>query len=452
MSAINNLADFLTGVSFVGLPSETVESAKMHLLDTLGAMLAGVRTPEGAAIGRFLARFKARPGIPVIGYNIQTPLLPAIIAQCSATRSTEIDDIHLESCTTPGSVVIPTALSMASGGYISSSEELLVAITVGYEFLIRVGLAVGGERVLYRGVWPTYLAATAGSVAVAARALGLVNQQATSAISMALAMSAGTSIHSKDTVTSRWLTIGVAAQNGVIAALSAQEGFTADDLPLDRLSGRICGLQLSKEALTDNLKQRYLIDQTGMKPYPVARQALPAIEGFRDIIGTDHVNPESIQEIIVWVPGNFMSIIDKPQMPDNRLQTISSVQYQIALAAFDPDGLFDIRREQVNCDTRVRNLMNKVQVKPSRELERSYPSVWGARVEVKTEERGHSRKVLYPKGDPRSMMNWDEVIAKFKWLAGPALGDRSAAEVIDFISTMENQESLSSLLESLTLS
>ena len=450
MSAINNLADFVTGISFTDLPSETVESAKMHLLDTLGAMLAGVRTPEGAAIGRFLAKFQAQPGIPVIGYNIQTPLLPAIIAQCSATRSTEVDDIHLESCTTPGSVVVTTALSMASGGYIFSPKELLVAITVGYEFLIRVGLAVGGAGVLYHGVWPTYLAATAGSAAVAVRALGLIGQQATSAISTALAMSAGTPIHSRNTVTSRWLTIGVAAQNGVIAALSAQEGFTADDLPLDRPSGRICGLQLSQEALTDDLKQRYLIDQTGMKPYPVARQALPAIEGFRDIINTDHVHPESIQEIFVWVPTNFMSIIDQPQLPGNRLQTISSVQYQMALAAFDLDGLFDIRREQVNSDPRVRNLMNKIRVKPSRELERSYPSVWGARVEVKTEGRRYSRKVLYPKGDPRSMMNWDEVTAKFKWLAGPALGDRSAAKVIDFIGTMENQESLSSLLESLT--
>ncbi len=450
MSAINNLAGFVAGISFADLPSETVESAKMHLLDTLGAMLAGVRTPEGAAIGRFLAKFQAQPGVLVIGYNIRTPLLPAIIAQCSATRSTEIDDIHLESCTTPGSVVVPTALLMARGGYISSPKELLVASTVGYEFLIRVGLAMGGGGVLYCGVWPTYLAATAGSVAVAVRALGLIRQQATSAISMALAMSAGTPIHSRDTISSRWLTIGVAAQNGVIAALSAREGFTADNLPLDRPSGRICGLQLSQEALTDDLKQRYLIDQTGMKPYPVARQALPAIEGFRDIIGADHVNPESIQEIIVWVPRNFMSIIDKPQLPGNRLQTISSVQYQMALAAFDIDGLFDIRRERVNSDPRVRNLMNKIRVKPSRELERSYPSVWGARVEVKTEERRYSRKVLYPKGDPRSMMSWDEVIAKFKWLAGPALGDSSATKVIDFIATLENQESLSSLLESLT--
>ena len=35
--------------------------------------------------------------------------------------------------------------------------------------MVRLGLAIGGPTVLYRGIWPTYFAAPFGVAAVAAR-------------------------------------------------------------------------------------------------------------------------------------------------------------------------------------------------------------------------------------------------------------------------------------------
>ena len=38
----------------------------------------------------------------------------AVSRRVAITRMTELDDIHMASCTTPGAVVVPTALTVAA--------------------------------------------------------------------------------------------------------------------------------------------------------------------------------------------------------------------------------------------------------------------------------------------------------------------------------------------------
>ena len=90
----------------------------------------------------------------------------------------------------------------------------------------------------------------------------------------------------------------------------------------------------------------------------------------------------------MWVPGRFSLTINHPGLPANHLQSVSSVQYQIAMAAFHPQSLTDLKREQLIGGRRVKALMEKIQVRASRELERYYPSVWPARVEVTIDNKG----------------------------------------------------------------
>ena len=51
----------------------------------------------------------------------------------------------------------------------SAPDDLAAAIVAGYEAMIRLGAAIDGPSVLYRGIWPTYFAAPFGAAAVAAR-------------------------------------------------------------------------------------------------------------------------------------------------------------------------------------------------------------------------------------------------------------------------------------------
>jgi 2-methylcitrate dehydratase PrpD len=54
MTTLESLAELVQGFDSARLSPDAIDKLKRHLLDTLGAMLAGTRTDEGIAIGKLL--------------------------------------------------------------------------------------------------------------------------------------------------------------------------------------------------------------------------------------------------------------------------------------------------------------------------------------------------------------------------------------------------------------
>ena len=131
------------------------------------------------------------------------------------------------------------------------------------------------------------------------------------------------------------------------------------------------------------------------------------------------------------LPEPQRAIVDRPAPPATRFASIVSVQYQIALALIAPERLLDVRRTPPFVDDRVRGLMSKIRVRRARDLDRHYPRAWPARVEIRAGGRRYSRLVLHPRGDARNPFGWDDMSRKFLALAGPAIGEASAARVVD---------------------
>jgi len=102
-----------------------------------------------------------------------------------ATRTTELDDIDIASCTTVGSVVVPVAVAVATRQR-ADARTLLAAVVAGYEAMQRLGRAIGGATLVYRGVWPTYVTAPFAAAATAARLLGLDAHTTACALALAL--------------------------------------------------------------------------------------------------------------------------------------------------------------------------------------------------------------------------------------------------------------------------
>src|SRR5712691_4107693 len=183
---------------------------ELHVIDTAGAWIAGARTGEGAALIGLRAATRAR-GQADIALDLAT--------RCALARLSEIDDIDLASMTTPGAIVIPGALTLASTMPAAAGDDVMAAMLAGYEIMTRLGRAIDGPQVLYRGIWPTYFAAPMGIAAVAARLLGLDDEAAAHALALTLA-APGVGHHNAPT-TARWLAVGKAARNGLAAALAA---------------------------------------------------------------------------------------------------------------------------------------------------------------------------------------------------------------------------------------
>src|SRR5262249_2953178 len=140
----------------------------------------------------------------------------------------EIDDIHLASMTTPGAIVIPAALTLASAMPTANADDATAAILAGYEAMIRLGHAIDGPTALYRGIWPTCFAAPFAAAAVAARLRKLDADATANALALALTLAAPGVGHHNAATGARWFAAGNAARNGLNAAHAAEHGFTAD--------------------------------------------------------------------------------------------------------------------------------------------------------------------------------------------------------------------------------
>lgn len=406
MNALTKLAAFVQTCDLEKAPAARLDRLKLHIVDACGARLAGSRTDEGLAIARLSA-------------STSDGLAGAVLAGCAQTRCTEVDDIHLTSCTTPGSVVVPTALALAAAGDLRSVGDVCTAALAGFESLIRYGVAIDGPTAIGKGVWPTHAAAAFGSAAVACRAYGLSVDRTAGALATALAMGSGTPVSAMLPSSSRWMTLGLAAVDGVTAARAAREGLVA---AVDRAA--------LGPRLTNGLDRRYLFDDIGVKPYPTARQGLAAIEAVRELADTERIDPSAIDGIVVHLPEPQRAIVDRPAPPATRFASIVSVQYQVALALIAPDRLLDVRRTPPFLDDRVRRLMSKIRVRRARDLDRHYPRAWPARIEIRANGRRHDRLVLHPRGDARNPFGWDDMSQKFLALAGPVIGETSAGRIV----------------------
>jgi len=416
-SPLTTIAQWIQSDDRLQMGPDRFDRAKRHIVDTVGAAIAGARLAAGAATS-------------ALAHSVGDRIGSRIIRECARARATEIDDIHLVSCTTPGAVIVPTVLALASGSRRANAsparrvrlrtvKEFCAATVAGYEALIRFGVLIDGPAALHRGVWPTHAAAAFGSAAAASRAYALTLEQTVAALATSLAFGSGRPVSGASPLSSRWLTLGVAAANGELAARAAAAGLRAAD-PQHAISRR----------LTNRLGHACLFDDVGMKPFASARQGLAAIEAARDIVERHAINAADIDRITVTLPEPLRRIVDRPAAPATRFESIVSVQYQVALAIAAPDRLLDVDRTPPFSSPSLRRLQSRIRVRRSRELGASYPDEWPARVTITVGRRRLTEVMMRPPGDAYNPLDWDDLAAKFERLAGPTIGIAAARRTV----------------------
>jgi 2-methylcitrate dehydratase PrpD len=400
------------------------ESARLHLVDTVGAWIAASATPEGRSLARFAAKQEHAQA-----NQFGEGMLGQVALNCALARLSEIDDIHLSSGTTPGALVVPAALTV--GGSLGlGGAAIAEAIAAGYDVMTRLGAALKGPWILYRGIWPTCFAAPFGVAAVAARLLDITGPQAAHALGIALSLASPAVGRQSGAAMSRWLAIGQAARNGVSAALSAQAGFTAD-LRIFEGDFFSAAYNLSPDTaiLVDALENRSVLPEVSFKPWCAARQAMAATQALKEIIETG-VSPSEMTQLVVSVPPPYLRMIDHGVVPGDRASHLTSVSYQMALAAFAPDALFDVKQAPERVSGEIGSFMAKVSVKADDDLLHHYPKSWPARLGVTTPTGKHERLVIHVPGDPERPFDEREVAAKFRRTTAASIGERAADDLL----------------------
>jgi 2-methylcitrate dehydratase PrpD len=421
MTALEQLGRFVADVGRGPLADRTRELVELHLLDSVAAWIAGAATAEGQAMLRYRAAMLA-------GRHNATAV--DLGTRCALPRLSEIDDIHLPSMTTPGGIIIPAALTLMDAAPAATASDVIAAILAGYETMTRLGHALDGPTILYRGIWPTYFAAPFAVAAVAARLNKLDEKQATNALALALTFAAPGVGHHNAATTARWLAVGNAARNGLAAALAARQGFTAD-LKLiegDFFSG-IYGVTPAIAALTDGLGEGTVLHEVSFKPWCAARQTMPATQVLKEII-EGGVAPTSISEVHAFVLPPHLKMIDHGVVAGDRASHLTSLPYCMAVAAVAPELAFDVQQSPAELRSAVRGFMSKIKVTADDGLLAEYPRIWPARVRIVANSGTHERLVTHVPGDPERALSAADVMRKYMRFAAPVLGDEKANQIM----------------------
>jgi 2-methylcitrate dehydratase PrpD len=339
----------------------------------------------------------------------------------------------MPSCTTPGSVVVPTALTLAAQLPTVTAASFAQALRAGYEITTRLGVAVAGPKILYRGIWPTYLAGPIGAAAVTARLLGLDAGRAADALGLALTLSAGAAGTSGHTAASaRWLQLGLASRDGAAAAIAAAHGYAGDRTLLDAdWLMKTHGIECDGAALAAPIAAEGAVASLSIKPFCSAKQCIAAIDAYRQLLA-EGIAPDEIAAVRIAVPPAYAAMIGARRPGPNRLARISTASYQLALASYRPDLLEDIVRPDLTEDAAIAAFMSRVEVVADETLAQFYPRQWPARVELTLrDERSVMRQVLDALGDPARPLDEAAARGKFHRLADESLGHAAAAALAD---------------------
>lgn len=323
----------------------------------------------------------------------------------------EMDDLHRDSVTHPGTVVVPAAWALACEHDLGG-KAFLKAVLAGYEACCRVGMAVGKRH--YRVWHNTATCGPFGSAMAAAELLGLDEDRTVWALGNAGTQSSGLWEFLATGAMSKHLHTARAAESGVLAALLAKEGFTGPESILEGEKGFFAGLcpDPLPEAVTADPDRPWALAKTSIKPWPCCRHTHPAIDAALELHGKLRGEPPA--RVRVGTYRAALDVCDRP-LPQDPYSAKFSLQHCVAIALKEGEVIqssFDASARERIAEERAR-----VDIDVDAGIEGAYPNAWGAEITVETGAGERVSAVRHDaKGDPENPVSAADLSAKARTL------------------------------------
>lgn len=428
------LAGYVAAARGRPLADGVVADTVLHVVDTVGAAVSGMRLEAGM---RALAYLGARPGAPeatVVGTTVRAPAHLAAFANAMAAHADETDDSHGPSGTHPGCSVVPVALAVAEARG-RSGAELLRAVALGYDVCARVPPALWPDLV-ERGVRRVHsthaFGAAFGAAAAAASLAGFDALRCGHVMAYTVQHVSGISTYMREGghVEKAYAYAGMPAMDALRAVGLVEAGFAG---AADPFSGHPSLFSLNPgaepSALVRDLGSRFAISDTKFKRYPVGSPAQSALDGLLSILREEHLVDADVQALVVGMAPNRLAVVRDRPMPNVNIGFLLHVALRDGGLTFEASHDRDRFAAWVEAGGDAR-----VAVVEDASLGTSH----GARVELRTVGgRTLRRHVPHIPGSRENPMPAAEVRDKALELLAPALGRGRAAELVTALGSVD---------------
>jgi len=426
------------------LSSEVFQRTQYLLLDYLGVAIAGSLTESSQPIHRMLARSASHGPCTVIGTASQTSPEFAALANGAAAHSVELDDTHQAGSIHPGVVMFSTAIALSETHADIDVGQFVTAIVAGYEVAARLGMALQPKSHYELGFHPTSTCGVFGAAVTAAKLLRLSEEQMLSAVGIAGSMAAGSLEFLADGAWTKRLHPGLAAENGILAANLAAEGFRGPSTILEGRDGFLSAYSRNPipELATRDLGKNMEILRTSVKPYSCCRYMQAPIDGLIELAKEHNIHPDQIARVEVAVLEAGWPLVCEPRdrkySPSNTVDAQFSMPFGAAIALANRSAGLDQFTDEKFHSPQIKTLMGKVVLQKNMRIEKNFPEEWPAIVQVHlTNGKQFEKYVRFPKGDPENPLTWQELTTKFQSLAMGVFPKTRCEEIINSVKDMK---------------
>jgi 2-methylcitrate dehydratase PrpD len=432
MDSNSPAARFIAGTTWHDLPENVKDKARMCLIDSLGATLAGTVT-RVSEIGSSYATITwpaatLAPGAGTRPIGEATILLKgkrastvgAAFANCCAANGLDVDDSARYAYGHAGAQIFPTALAVAEARGLSGAQ-MLCGIVVGYEIAHRIGRCWHASRRVYQacGSWGAVACA-----AVASHLMGLTPVRIEHALGVAEYHSPNLPMM-RDVDNPAMVKHGIpwGAMTGIIAADLAARGFTG-------IPGMLSD-PAYQDWVADIGREYQMVDGVSWKPagYACCGWAHAGVDGARQLVLDHRIHLEDIA--CIRVEGSSGTARLGTGLPSTTEEAQFNQAWPLAAMLLDgeigPDQILESRLS----DHRIRALSEKVEVIESEEIENLYrlfesgdsEGRFASRVTIKLQDGQSFQTGLVEGGLKFPPADWDKerMVEKFKWLVRPVL-------------------------------
>ena len=431
-------------------PAARVAAARA-LLDTVGVTLAGAAEPASRIIQR-VVQHDGAGSCAVLGTAFCATAANAALANGTAAHALDYDDMCFVSLAHPSAPLVAAALAAAETAG-ASGRALLDAYVVGFEMEGRLGRAMN-PRHYQRGWHCTSTLGTIGAAAAASRLLGLAAAAAGHALAIAASEASGLKENFGTMV--KPLHAGLAARNGVVAALLAQAGMTASGAAIDGPQGFLRVMdseQPSLEAFAADLGTRWEIAETGItvKLYPSCAGTHPTLDALLDLRRQHGFDARDVEAIEIGVDPIVPTILLYDR-PSSGLEGKFSMPFCAAAAVVRGQVGIDTFDTATLRDPAIVAMQSRVTMRVDDTLDASAPSLTQARVTVRLlDGRVLTASANGARGYPERPPSDEELSAKFLSCATQTLSVSQADAALQMLREIESIQDMRTLTAQLGL-
>ena len=454
MSVARQLAERIAALRYEDLPPEAVYWSRVAVLDTVGVTLAGA-VEEAPGIVEDVLELQASAGPSLIfGKNRRVACLDAALVNGTAAHALDFDNTSNTLAGHMSATMIP-ALIAAGEAFGASGRDVLLAHAAGFETGARLGRGLNFYH-HEKGWHPTSTLGVFAVAAACARLLNLSVAETETALALSTSLAAGTKANF-GTMT-KPLHAGQCARGGLLAALLARKGFTANPGAFEHKQGFFNVFNgpgnYDAARILESWGDPFDIVAPGAcyKQYPSCAGTHAVIEAALALVRKHGpFDAREVARIDTWTSRRRLPHTDRPD-PKSALDAKFSVQYCVIRALLDGKAVFEHFEGDAYRDPVVRAVLPRVHAATYADEQFPGDNPNGAEVRVTlTDGRAFSVKVDRALGrTAQNPIPLEQLKSKFEDCAGRVLAPEAiaaASRMIDSFEEVGSVRDFTTLLE-----